>query len=103
MCTRFWLVSFLFSTKNCILIFYDIEPLVPNIQVTNSPENEPAGYGSVCSISRDCQQAAIHLECLHGICVCSEGYVPLGKYLCYNIHGQGNKFKETYTIIWDIF
>jgi len=67
--------------------------------VTDSYDDEPSGYGSACSVDRDCQHTTTHLECLHGTCVCLQGYVPLGKYLCYNIRGQGNKFEEIYTII----
>jgi hypothetical protein len=72
-----------------------IEPLLPNTRLTNSNEDEPPGYGSMCSTNRECQHSTIHLECLHGTCLCSEGYVPLGKYLCYNIRGQGNIFEKT--------
>lgn len=56
------------------------------------PENEPAGYGSICSINSDCQHVTNHLECFRGTCICLEGSVPLGKYICFNINGQGNKF-----------
>jgi hypothetical protein len=52
---------------------------------------EPPGYGSLCSKNTDCQHSTVQLECLHGTCVCLEGYVPLGKYLCYNIHGHGKE------------
>jgi hypothetical protein len=60
------------------------------MRVTKSYENEPPGYGSLCSTNSDCQHTTTYLECLHGICVCLEGYVPLGKYLCFNIRGEGN-------------
>jgi hypothetical protein len=60
------------------------------MRVTKSYENEPLGYGSVCSTNSDCQHTTSYLECLHGICVCLEGYVPLGKHLCFNIRGEGN-------------
>jgi len=60
------------------------------MRVTKSYENEPLGYGSVCSTNSDCRHTTSYLECLHGICVCLEGYVPLGKHLCFNIRGEGN-------------
>ncbi len=55
---------------------------------------EPPGYGSLCSKNTDCQHSTVQLECLHGTCVCLEGYVPLGKYLCYNIHGHGKECRR---------
>jgi hypothetical protein len=55
---------------------------------------ESPGYGSLCSTNNDCQHTTIQLECLSGTCVCLEGYVPLGKYLCYNIRGQGKIFSR---------
>ncbi len=75
------------------MIFCGIEPLSVDMSVTNSYDNGPSGYGSICSINSDCQQATVHLQCNQGICICLDGYVPLGKYLCYNIHGQSKKFQ----------
>lgn len=45
----------------------------------------------MCTTHKNCQQATLLLECFRGTCVCLEGYVPLGKYLCYNIQGHGKK------------
>ncbi|CAF0715844.1 unnamed protein product [Adineta steineri] len=76
----------------CIQDFVLLLP--PPKQVTKSYENEPLGYGSVCSINSDCQHNTMYLECLHGTCVCLDGYVPLGKHLCFSMRGQ-----ESSTII----
>ncbi len=85
------LVSFLLLLINHSDHFFSvgIEPLSADLPATNTYDNGPPGYGSVCSIDSDCQQATSHLQCNQRICVCLDGYVPLGKYLCYNIHGQG--------------
>lgn len=58
--------------------------------MTEPSESDPPGYGSMCSTNGDCQQATNHLQCYQGKCVCLDGYVPLGKYLCYNLHKQGD-------------
>lgn len=76
-----------------------VELLASDVPVTNSYDNEPAGYGSVCSTNSECQQNTNHLRCLRGTCVCLEGYVPLGKYLCYHIRAPSNEFREIYIII----
>ena len=94
MYSRFWLVflticRFLFIHFN---IEY-IEPILSNRQVTkSSAAKKSPGYGSVCLTHADCQHSTVQLECYRGACVCLEGYVPLGKYLCYNIHGRSNEF-----------
>jgi hypothetical protein len=62
--------------------------------VTTSYDNGPPGYGSICSTNSDCQQATTHLQCNQGLCACLDGYVPLGKYLCYNILGQSKNFSR---------
>ncbi|CAF0982201.1 unnamed protein product [Rotaria magnacalcarata] len=61
--------------------------LPSKIRISKATPNEPLGFGSTCSTAIDCQQISMHLECIHEVCVCLEGYVPLGKYLCYNIRG----------------
>ncbi len=82
------------------IIFFNIEQLSPDIQVTKSTEIEEfPGYGSKCSTNNDCQHSTVQLECLRETCVCLEGYVPLGKYLCYNIRGQG---KEVWVICFTV-
>ncbi len=67
--------------------------------MTNSHDNEIPGYGSTCLINSDCQYTTAHLECFRGTCVCLEGYVPLGKYLCYNLRGQSKQFQKIYPMI----
>src|SRR5689334_4818108 len=69
-----------------------MEQLSANARVPKATEVEPPGYGSVCSANSDCQHNTAQLECIHGTCVCLEGYVPLGKYLCYNVGGHGKSF-----------
>ncbi|UJR28869.1 hypothetical protein I4U23_010091 [Adineta vaga] len=88
----------------CIADFALLLPLPPpppssQTQVTKSYENEPLGYGSVCSISRDCQRMTTYMECIRNTCACKEGHVPLGKYLCFNIRGQSSTIIETSSII----
>ncbi|CAF0868953.1 unnamed protein product [Rotaria sordida] len=61
-----------------------------NIRVTKSYQEPSSGYGSTCSKNIDCHQTSFHLECIQGICVCLEGYVLLGKNVCYNTRGQGD-------------
>ncbi|CAF2931482.1 unnamed protein product [Rotaria sp. Silwood2] len=74
-----------------------------NIRVTKSYQNTPSGYGSMCSTNIDCQQISFHLECIQGVCVCLEGYVPLGTYLCYNTRRQGISTIGTSTGIPTLF
>lgn len=67
-----------------------LEQLSSNTRLIKSAEkDEPPGYGSICLTSKDCQHSTTQLECLRGSCVCLEGHVPLGKYLCYNVRGGG--------------
>ncbi|CAF3317159.1 unnamed protein product [Rotaria socialis] len=74
----------------------DFAPVSENAQITqSSPIEELPGYGSMCLKNQDCQHTTVLLECFHHTCVCLEGYVPLGKYLCYNIHGQDAPFIES--------
>lgn len=81
---------FFFSEKNN---FVNIEQLPSSTRVIKSSDTEePPGYGSICLKNNDCQHYTVQLECLRGTCVCLEGYVPLGKYLCYDIRGQGREF-----------
>ncbi len=83
-------LSRILSSKN--IFFFNIEQLPSNTQVIKSSNaDEPSGYGSLCLTNHDCQHSTVQLECLRGTCVCLEGYVPLGKYLCYNIRGQGRE------------
>jgi hypothetical protein len=78
---------------------FSIDFLPGNIPSSDSNNDGPAGYGSACLANNDCRNVTADLECLHGTCVCLDGYVPLGKYLCYNIRTQGNRFYDTYTMI----
>lgn len=71
-----------FSMK--IIFDYFVVPTSSSIESEDS-----AGYGSLCTTNDDCQYLTVQLECFRGTCVCLEGYVPLGKYLCYDIRGQG--------------
>ncbi|CAF4145125.1 unnamed protein product [Adineta steineri] len=77
----------------------DFEQLPSNTRIIKSSDKEdPPGYGSICLTNRDCQHSTVRLECLRGTCVCLDGYVPLGKYLCYNILGEGEPVIED--LIW---
>jgi hypothetical protein len=77
------------------IILFNLEQQVSsNTQSTET--EEPPGYGSLCSTTSDCQHSTVQLECFRGTCVCLEGYVPLGKYLCYNIRGQGKAFLNVF-------
>ncbi|CAF0793267.1 unnamed protein product [Adineta ricciae] len=77
----------------------DFEQLSSNTRrVKSYDREEPPGYGSICVTNKDCQHSTVQLECLRGSCVCLEGYVPLGKYLCYNIRGGGAPIIESTTI-----
>jgi len=66
-----------------------IEPVSPTIYATSTYRSDSPGFGSACLTDRDCQQTGVHLECIRGTCVCFDGYVPLGKYICYNTRGEG--------------
>ena len=67
-----------------------------NIRLIQSyANNEPSSYGSLCLTHRDCQYFTMSLECFHGMCICRDGYLPLGKYLCHNIREQGKRFERT--------
>ena len=81
---------FNFYSVMCSLyqLLYLAMPL-PNKRVGNLLESEPLGFGSACSIDRDCQRMTTYLECIHGKCICKAGHVPLGKYLCFNLNGHG--------------
>ena len=74
------------------------DPISPDMPVTNSIDNDPPGYGSACSRNNECQQATNHLRCFQEKCTCFDGYVPLGKYLCYNLRGQSNSFERINSI-----
>ena len=73
--------------NSIILVPASILPTNPSTEL-----EEPPGYGSLCTNNEDCQYLTGQLECFRGTCVCLEGYVPLGKYLCYDIRGQGIDF-----------
>lgn len=68
--------------------------LPTTVRLSKSYQNELLGFGSACLTTMQCQQTSMHLECVHGMCICIKGYVPLGKYLCYNIGTQGNIFER---------
>ncbi|UJR20734.1 hypothetical protein I4U23_023853 [Adineta vaga] len=77
----------------------DFEQLPSNIRrIKPIDSEEPPGYGSICVTNKECQHSTVQLECLRGSCVCLEGYVPLGKYLCYNLRGGGVPIIESSTI-----
>lgn len=67
-----------------------LEQISNNNQVVRSVEVDPPGYGSICTRSDDCRHPIVRLDCVRGSCACLEGYVPLGKYLCYSIDGHGS-------------
>ncbi|CAF2403448.1 unnamed protein product [Rotaria sp. Silwood2] len=76
----------------------DFEQLSSNTRIIKTSEiEEPPGYGSMCLTTKDCQHSTAQLECFRGTCVCLEGYVPLGKYLCYNIRTQDASIIESST------
>lgn len=83
-----WVFVVLLSLMFVCLFFLDLEPKPTNTRVAKSSDSEPPGYGSTCSVSSDCRQATDYLECIRGTCLCIEGHVPLGKYLCFNTRGQ---------------
>lgn len=75
-----------------------------NKRVTKSYDREPPGYGTACSRNSDCQNVVLQLECIHSICVCLDGYVPLGKYICYNTRGEGKQLlRNLFEIIAIVF
>ena len=75
-----------------------LEQLSNNKQIARSVEVDPPGYGSICASSDDCQHPIVHLECTRGSCACLDGYVPLGKYLCYSVDGHGRVMRRSSVI-----
>ncbi|CAF1615677.1 unnamed protein product [Adineta ricciae] len=78
---------------------HDFVMPLPNKRVGNLVESEPLGFGSACSIDRDCQRMTTYLECIHGTCICKAGHVPLGKYLCFNLNSHGLPVIDTTPIV----
>lgn len=68
--------------------------ITAQIRVTKASGVEPAGFGSTCSTTEECQHETKQLECSNGTCLCIEGHVPLGKQLCYDTRGHGNWLRE---------
>ncbi|CAF0767304.1 unnamed protein product [Didymodactylos carnosus] len=67
----------------------DFEPL----RTTHSPSTEAVGYGSYCQQDLDCQRSSLLMICRQSSCLCIEGYVPLGKYICYNMGSYFTDFQ----------
>ena len=63
--------------------------------MTKSLGDESGGYSSPCSTDDECQHITKQLVCFNETCLCLEGYVPLGRHLCYDTRGSGNRSTES--------